>query len=63
MQGVLADYVNDTSPMIPTLVVHCINEIEKRGLHEVRVSQHTLTNTHTHTHTLKESFLRLFVSF
>lgn len=34
-QGVLADYVPDTSPMIPPLVVHCISEIEQRGLHEV----------------------------
>lgn len=34
-QGVLADYVPDTSPMIPPLVVHCVNEIEQRGLHEV----------------------------
>lgn len=34
-QGVLADYVHDSSPMIPPLVVHCISEIEQRGLHEV----------------------------
>lgn len=31
----LADYVSDTSPMIPPLVVHCVNEIEQRGIHEV----------------------------
>lgn len=47
VQGVLADYVTDTSPMIPALVVHCINEIENRGLHEVRL---------THTHTNPEIF-------
>lgn len=34
-QGVLADYVSDTSPMIPPLVVHCVSEIEQRGLNEV----------------------------
>lgn len=34
-QGVLADYVPDSSPMIPPLVVHCVNEIEQRGMHEV----------------------------
>lgn len=39
--------------MIPVLVVHCINEIEKRGLREVRISLHKLT--HIHTHTLKAS--------
>lgn len=33
----LADYVSDVSPMIPPLVVHCISEIEQRGLHEVSV--------------------------
>lgn len=36
-QGVLADYVPDTSPMIPPIVVHCISEIEQRGLREVSV--------------------------
>lgn len=36
-QGVLADYVSGTSPMIPPLVVHCISEIEQRGLNEVSV--------------------------
>lgn len=49
VQGVLADYVSSTAPMIPALVVHCINEIEKRGLHEVRVSLHSLTGTDTHS--------------
>lgn len=35
-QGMLADYVSQTSPMIPSIVVHCVNEIEQRGLTEVR---------------------------
>lgn len=35
-QGVLSDYVHDSSPMIPPLVVHCVNEIEQRGLLQVR---------------------------
>lgn len=35
-QGTLTDYVSHVqSPMIPSLVVHCVNEIEQRGLHEV----------------------------
>ncbi|CAM4677238.1 unnamed protein product [Leuciscus chuanchicus] len=33
-EGTLASYVSSTSPMIPSLVVHCVNEIEQRGLHE-----------------------------
>ena len=31
----IADYVPNMSPMIPGLVIHCINEIERRGLSEV----------------------------
>lgn len=35
-QGTLADYVSHVqSPTIPYLLVHCVNEIEQRGLHEV----------------------------
>lgn len=59
VQGVLADYVTSTSPMIPALVVHCISEIENRGLNEVRASQHTPTLTLAP----KESSLHLLVSF
>lgn len=34
----LADFAPVTSPQIPVLVIYCIKEIEKRGLHEVRRS-------------------------
>ena len=30
----LADFVSQTFPMIPPIVVHCVNEIEQRGLTE-----------------------------
>ncbi|XP_053327706.1 rac GTPase-activating protein 1-like [Spea bombifrons] len=33
-QGVLADYAPVTSPRVPSLVIQCVNEIEKRGLSE-----------------------------
>ncbi|XP_040214058.1 rac GTPase-activating protein 1-like [Rana temporaria] len=33
-QGLLADFAPATPPMVPNLVVHCVNEIEKRGLSE-----------------------------
>lgn len=36
-QGMLADFVSQTSPMIPAIIVSCVNEIEQRGLTEVRV--------------------------
>jgi hypothetical protein len=32
----LADFVSQASPMIPAIVVSCVNEIEQRGLTEVR---------------------------
>ncbi|XP_072274129.1 rac GTPase-activating protein 1-like isoform X2 [Pyxicephalus adspersus] len=33
-QGTLADFAPTTLPMVPNLVVQCVNEIEKRGLSE-----------------------------
>jgi len=35
--GTVADYAPNTSPMIPALVIHCVNEIERRGLNEVGI--------------------------
>lgn len=36
LQATLADFAPVTSPKIPALVIYCIKEIERRGLHEVR---------------------------
>lgn len=33
--GTLADFVTPYKPMIPSLLVHCVDEIEKRGFNEV----------------------------
>uniref|UniRef100_A0A4W6FGR4 Rac GTPase-activating protein 1 n=1 Tax=Lates calcarifer TaxID=8187 RepID=A0A4W6FGR4_LATCA len=55
-EGVLADYVPDSSPMIPPLVVHCIDEIEKRGLHEAGL--YRLSGADRTVKELKEKFLR-----
>ncbi|XP_040007530.1 rac GTPase-activating protein 1 [Xiphias gladius] len=55
-EGVLADYVSDTSPMIPPLVVHCISEIEQRGLHEAGL--YRLSGADRTVKELKEKFLR-----
>lgn len=33
-RGTIADYAPATSPMVPALVVHCIQEVERRGLSE-----------------------------
>ncbi|KAM9343826.1 rac GTPase-activating protein 1 isoform 2-T3 [Pholidichthys leucotaenia] len=55
-EGVLADYVPDTSPMIPPLVVHCVNEIEQRGLLEVGLYRQSGADRTVKE--LKEKFLR-----
>ncbi|XP_058498577.1 rac GTPase-activating protein 1 [Solea solea] len=55
-EGVLADYVSDMSPMIPPLVVHCISEIEQRGLHETGL--YRLSGSDRTVKELKEKFLR-----
>ncbi|GCC16754.1 hypothetical protein chiPu_0021916 [Chiloscyllium punctatum] len=34
-EGAVGDFAPQTVPMIPSLVVHCVNEIEQRGLQEV----------------------------
>ncbi|XP_010224640.1 PREDICTED: rac GTPase-activating protein 1 [Tinamus guttatus] len=33
-EGTLMDFVPPTHPMIPSIIVHCVNEIEQRGLRE-----------------------------
>ncbi|CAM4532415.1 rac GTPase-activating protein 1-like isoform X1 [Lepidochelys kempii] len=33
-QGVLADFAPPTAPLVPALVVHCVSEVERRGLTE-----------------------------
>ncbi|NXV60800.1 RGAP1 protein, partial [Molothrus ater] len=33
-EGVLADFAPSTPPLVPTLVVQCVTEVEKRGLTE-----------------------------
>lgn len=34
-RGTISDYAPSSSPMVPALVVHCIQEVERRGLTEV----------------------------
>lgn len=55
-EGVLSDYVPDTSPMIPPLVVHCVSEIEQRGMHEAGL--YRLSGADRTVKELKEKFLR-----
>ncbi|XP_035237400.1 rac GTPase-activating protein 1 isoform X1 [Anguilla anguilla] len=55
-EGTLADYVPASSPMIPSLVVHCVNEIEHRGLHEAGL--YRVSGMDRTVKELKEKFLR-----
>ncbi|CAL9703252.1 unnamed protein product [Knipowitschia caucasica] len=55
-EGVLSDYVSETSPMIPPLVVYCISEIEQRGLHEPGL--YRVSGADRTVKELKEKFLR-----
>uniref|UniRef100_A0AAY5EZC1 Rac GTPase-activating protein 1 n=1 Tax=Electrophorus electricus TaxID=8005 RepID=A0AAY5EZC1_ELEEL len=55
-EGTLADYVSSTSPMIPPLVVHCVNEIEQRGLRETGL--YRLSGADRVVKELKEKFMR-----
>ncbi|RZF44502.1 hypothetical protein LSTR_LSTR002275 [Laodelphax striatellus] len=52
----IADYAPPTSPMIPALVVHCINEIEKRGPKETGI--YRIPGPSKEVKALKERFLR-----
>ncbi|KAM4044258.1 rac GTPase-activating protein 1 [Anomaloglossus baeobatrachus] len=55
-EGTLADFVPLTSPMIPPLVVHCVSEIEQRGLHETGL--YRISGCDRTIKDLKEKFLR-----
>jgi predicted HAD superfamily phosphohydrolase len=35
--GTISDYAPSTAPMIPSLIVHCVKEVDLRGLNEVGI--------------------------
>ena len=53
--GQLADYTPHSSPMVPALIVHCINEIEARGLCEVGL--YRIPGSEKEVRDLREKFL------
>ncbi|XP_069828262.1 rac GTPase-activating protein 1 isoform X2 [Dendropsophus ebraccatus] len=55
-EGILADFAPPTAPMIPSLVVHCVSEIEQRGLHETGL--YRISGCDRTVKELKEKFLR-----
>ncbi|NXL22828.1 RGAP1 protein, partial [Setophaga kirtlandii] len=55
-EGTLMDFVPSTPPMIPSIIVHCVNEIEQRGLHETGI--YRVPGCDKTVRELKEKFLR-----
>ncbi|XP_063152635.1 rac GTPase-activating protein 1 [Candoia aspera] len=55
-EGVLVDFVPLTTPMIPSILVHCVNEIERRGLNETGL--YRISGCDRTVKDLKEKFLR-----
>ncbi|XP_041978774.1 rac GTPase-activating protein 1 [Aricia agestis] len=55
-EGSIADFAPSTPPMIPALLVHCINEVEKRGLSERGI--YRISAVEKDVKRLKERFLR-----
>lgn len=52
----LSDYAPSEGPMVPALIVHCINEIETRGLTEEGI--YRVSGSEREIKQLKERFLR-----
>jgi len=52
---ILADHTPRSSPMVPALVVHCVNEIEARGMSEVGL--YRVPGSEREVRELKEKFL------
>lgn len=54
--GYISDYAPSVAPLIPALIVHCVNEIESRGLNEVGI--YRVSGSEREVKSLKERFLR-----
>ncbi|CAN7939741.1 unnamed protein product, partial [Ixodes hexagonus] len=53
---IIADHVPPTSPMVPAIVVHCIQEVERRGLSEVGL--YRVSGSEREVREIREQFLR-----
>jgi Rac GTPase-activating protein 1 len=54
--GCVGDYAPNMAPQVPALIVHCVNEIEQRGLTEVGL--YRVSGGDRDVKALKEKFLR-----
>ncbi|XP_072948982.1 rac GTPase-activating protein 1-like isoform X2 [Epargyreus clarus] len=55
-EGSIADFTPSSPPMVPAILVHCINEVEKRGLSERGI--YRISAVEKDVKRLKERFLR-----
>ncbi|XP_049819173.1 rac GTPase-activating protein 1 [Aethina tumida] len=56
MLGVISDYTPTIAPMVPGILIHCINEIELRGLSEIGL--YRIPGSERDVKMLKERFLK-----
>lgn len=54
--GLISDFTPTSAPMVPALIVHCVNEIEQRGLRELGI--YRIPGSERDVKQLKEKFLR-----
>ncbi|PNF38684.1 hypothetical protein B7P43_G17870 [Cryptotermes secundus] len=55
-RGTISDYAPSTAPMVPSLIVHCVNEVDLRGLNEVGI--YRIPGSEKDIRELKEKFLQ-----
>ena len=55
-KGSIADYTPLSLPMVPGIVIHCVNEVEARGLSEVGI--YRVPGSEREVRELKDKFLR-----
>ncbi|KFQ33267.1 Rac GTPase-activating protein 1 [Mesitornis unicolor] len=55
-EGTLMDFVPSAPPMIPSIIVHCVNEIEQRGLQETGL--YRVSGCDKTVRELKDKYLR-----
>ncbi|CAH0548067.1 unnamed protein product [Brassicogethes aeneus] len=55
-QGIVSDYTPTTAPMVPGILIHCVNEIEAKGLNELGI--YRIPGAERDVKQLKEKFLK-----
>ena len=56
LMGCISDYAPALPPMIPAIIIHCVHEIEARGLNELGI--YRVSGSEREVKSLKEKFLR-----